>query len=344
MRTSRNDASRKEHSDATSARLGPMAPRSRRSASAAWACRRSTAPPTKRSRCARSSARSISAATSSTPPTCTGRTPTRGWSAARSRPPRRGVPGDQVRHQARARRPGKAAASIDGRPEYVRAACEASLGASASTTSTSTTSTASTRTRRSRRRSGAMARARGGGQGPLPRPVGGQRRDDPPRARRPPDHGAADRVLALDARPRGRVLPTLHELGSRSSPTRPLGRGFLSGRFSSPDELDEGDFRRYGPRFTGENLAHNLLARRARQRARRREGHHRRASSRWPGCCIAASTSCRSRAPSASPTWRRTSPRPMSSSARRRSSRSPRRCPTAAGERYDEVGMRGVNI
>ena len=40
-------------------------------------------------------------------------------------------------------------------------------------------------------------------------------------------------------------------------PYSPLGRGFLSGRFNSPEELDEGDFRRHGPRFTGENLEAN---------------------------------------------------------------------------------------
>ena len=38
----------------------------------------------------------------------------------------------------------------------------------------------------------------------------------------------------------------------------PLGRGFLSGRFKSPDDLDEGDYRRSGPRFPGEALEHNL--------------------------------------------------------------------------------------
>jgi aryl-alcohol dehydrogenase-like predicted oxidoreductase len=37
-----------------------------------------------------------------------------------------------------------------------------------------------------------------------------------------------------------------------------LGRGFLSGRFKSREELDEGDFRRTGPRFTGDNLQSNL--------------------------------------------------------------------------------------
>jgi aryl-alcohol dehydrogenase-like predicted oxidoreductase len=53
------------------------------------------------------------------------------------------------------------------------------------------------------------------------------------------------------------ILPTLQELGIALVAYSPLGRGFLSGRFSSPEELDEGDFRRYGPRFTGENLREN---------------------------------------------------------------------------------------
>jgi aryl-alcohol dehydrogenase-like predicted oxidoreductase len=54
------------------------------------------------------------------------------------------------------------------------------------------------------------------------------------------------------------VLPTCRELGIGFVPYSPLGRGFLSGRFSSPDELEEGDFRRSGPRFVGENLKANL--------------------------------------------------------------------------------------
>ncbi len=59
------------------------------------------------------------------------------------------------------------------------------------------------------------------------------------------------------------IMPTLEELGIALVAYSPLGRGFLSGRFSRPEELDEGDFRRYGPRFTGENLKHNteLVAR-----------------------------------------------------------------------------------
>jgi len=54
------------------------------------------------------------------------------------------------------------------------------------------------------------------------------------------------------------VLPTCQELGIGFVPYSPLGRGFLSGRFKSPEDLDENDFRRHGPRFTGENLDANL--------------------------------------------------------------------------------------
>ncbi len=58
--------------------------------------------------------------------------------------------------------------------------------------------------------------------------------------------------------PEAEVLPTCRELGIGFVPYSPLGRGFLAGRFTSPDELEEGDFRRTGPRFTGENLEANL--------------------------------------------------------------------------------------
>jgi aryl-alcohol dehydrogenase-like predicted oxidoreductase len=58
--------------------------------------------------------------------------------------------------------------------------------------------------------------------------------------------------------PEQEVLPTCRELGIGFVPYSPLGRGFLSGRFKSPEELDASDFRRRGPRFTGENLERNL--------------------------------------------------------------------------------------
>ena len=54
------------------------------------------------------------------------------------------------------------------------------------------------------------------------------------------------------------ILPTLRELGIGLVAYSPLGRGFLSGRFKSPEELDQDDFRRHGPRFTGDNLEANL--------------------------------------------------------------------------------------
>jgi aryl-alcohol dehydrogenase-like predicted oxidoreductase len=58
--------------------------------------------------------------------------------------------------------------------------------------------------------------------------------------------------------PEAGVLATCRELGIGFVAYSPLGRGFLSGRFTSPDELDKDDFRRQGPRFTGENLKANL--------------------------------------------------------------------------------------
>jgi aryl-alcohol dehydrogenase-like predicted oxidoreductase len=58
--------------------------------------------------------------------------------------------------------------------------------------------------------------------------------------------------------PEQEILPTCRELGIGFVAYSPLGRGFLSGRFKSPSDLDEGDLRRTGPRFTGENLEANL--------------------------------------------------------------------------------------
>jgi aryl-alcohol dehydrogenase-like predicted oxidoreductase len=58
--------------------------------------------------------------------------------------------------------------------------------------------------------------------------------------------------------PEGEILDTVRELGIGFVPYSPLGRGFLSGRFTSPDELDADDFRRHGPRFTGDALKQNL--------------------------------------------------------------------------------------
>ncbi len=54
------------------------------------------------------------------------------------------------------------------------------------------------------------------------------------------------------------VLPTLRDLGIGLVAYSPLGRGFLTGQITSPDDLAEDDFRRSSPRFTGANFARNL--------------------------------------------------------------------------------------
>jgi len=66
--------------------------------------------------------------------------------------------------------------------------------------------------------------------------------------------------------PEGEILDTLRDLGIGLVAYSPLGRGFLAGRFASPDELDDDDFRKNHPRFVGENLERNAqLADRVRE-------------------------------------------------------------------------------
>ncbi|GAA2621300.1 aldo/keto reductase [Dactylosporangium fulvum] len=58
--------------------------------------------------------------------------------------------------------------------------------------------------------------------------------------------------------PEARLLGTLRELGIGLVAYSPLGRGFLSGEITSPDQFAPDDFRRNNPRFQGENFARNL--------------------------------------------------------------------------------------
>jgi aryl-alcohol dehydrogenase-like predicted oxidoreductase len=58
--------------------------------------------------------------------------------------------------------------------------------------------------------------------------------------------------------PEDEILPTVRELGIGFVAYSPLGRGFLSGRFRSPDDLPEDDARHNHPRFQGENFERNL--------------------------------------------------------------------------------------
>ncbi|MEQ8994919.1 MAG: aldo/keto reductase [Coleofasciculus sp. B1-GNL1-01] len=58
--------------------------------------------------------------------------------------------------------------------------------------------------------------------------------------------------------PEDEILPTVRELGIGFVGYSPLGRGFLSGRITSPEDLAPDDYRRSSPRFQGENFSKNL--------------------------------------------------------------------------------------
>jgi aryl-alcohol dehydrogenase-like predicted oxidoreductase len=58
--------------------------------------------------------------------------------------------------------------------------------------------------------------------------------------------------------PEEEILPTTRELGIGFVAYSPLGRGFLTGRFKSPDDFAPDDWRRTNPRFQGENFQRNL--------------------------------------------------------------------------------------
>jgi aryl-alcohol dehydrogenase-like predicted oxidoreductase len=58
--------------------------------------------------------------------------------------------------------------------------------------------------------------------------------------------------------PEEEILPIVRELGIGFVAYSPLGRGFLTGRFSSPDDFAPDDYRRSAPRFEGENFKKNL--------------------------------------------------------------------------------------
>jgi aryl-alcohol dehydrogenase-like predicted oxidoreductase len=143
--------------------------------------------------------------------------------------------------------------------------------------------------------------------------------------------------------PEAEVLPTCRELGIGFVPYSPLGRGFLSGRFTKPEDLDEGDFRRKGPRFTGENLESNLkLAAKVKEIAEQMEITPAQLAIAWalaqgddlvpiPG------------------TKRRTYLEQNAAAAEVELSdedlaRIEAELPAVSGERYDEVGMASVNL
>jgi aryl-alcohol dehydrogenase-like predicted oxidoreductase len=139
------------------------------------------------------------------------------------------------------------------------------------------------------------------------------------------------------------ILPTLDELGIALVAYSPLGRGFLAGRFSSSEELDEGDFRRYGPRFTGENMQHNrTLADRVKELAAEKDV--------TPGQLALAWVLSRGEHVVPIPGTKRRSYLEENVAAAEivlgpeDSERIAAAIPAPAGERYDEHGMRTVNL
>ena len=131
--------------------------------------------------------------------------------------PRAVLPGEQVRDQA----PGRPAPAQHRRQPRVRALGLRGVPAAPRLRPHRPLLPAPRRPphadRGDRRRDG---RARPGGQGPLPRALGGLGGDDPPRPRRPPDHGRPERVLAVD--PRHRAGRDAHADGAGDRPGRLL--------------------------------------------------------------------------------------------------------------------------
>jgi aryl-alcohol dehydrogenase-like predicted oxidoreductase len=71
--------------------------------------------------------------------------------------------------------------------------------------------------------------------------------------------------------PEGDVLDTCRRLGIAFVPYSPLGRGFLTGAITKPDDFEADDYRRQSPRFQGENFARNLhLVEKVKDLARRK--------------------------------------------------------------------------
>jgi aryl-alcohol dehydrogenase-like predicted oxidoreductase len=143
--------------------------------------------------------------------------------------------------------------------------------------------------------------------------------------------------------PETEILPTCRELGIGFVPYSPLGRGFLSGRFKSPDDLDANDFRRYGPRFTGENLQENLkLAAKVEEIANARGVTPAQLALAW----VLAQGEDLVPIPG---TKRRTYLEQNIAAAdveltEEELARIDAELPQAVGDRYDEAGMRSVNI
>ena len=129
-----------------------------------------------------------------------------------------------------------------------------------------------------------------------------------------PDHGAADRVLAVEPRRRGRdPADGAASWASASWPTRRSAAASCPAASSRPTTSTPATSAAHGPRFTGRTLEQNLELVAKVEELAAREGLHAPASSRSPGCSRRATTSSPSRARSAARISRRTWPRSTSS-------------------------------
>ncbi len=99
------------------------------------------------------------------------------------------------------------------------------------------------------------------------------------------------------------ILPVCRELGIGFVPYSPLGRGFLTGQIRRPEDLAEDDFRRRSPGSRARTSSATSISSPASRSWRTRRAA-RRPSSRSPGCSPRATTSCPFRAPGACATWR----------------------------------------
>ena len=109
------------------------------------------------------------------------------------------------------------------------------------------------------------------------------------------------------------ILPVVRELGIGFVAYSPLGRGFLTGKIRSVEDLQESDSRRRASRASSARTWRRTSSSSSRSRRSPRATTPRRARSRWRGCSRAATRSSPSRAPSASSAWRRTWARSSSS-------------------------------
>ena len=283
------------------------------------------------------------AATSSTRLRCTGRSPTRSWSARRS-------PSAATRSSSRRRsgirfapteeNPGNRV--LDGSRENVRRSIEGSLERLGTDhvdlyylhrvdPGTPIEETV-----------GAMGELVEGGQGPPPRPQRGGARDHPQGARHPSDHRAADRVLAVDARPRGRDPAHLPRAGHRLRPLLAAGPRLSSRSLHLADELDPGRLPPERPALHGRGAGAQPHARGQGARDRRARRTARRASSRSRGSSPRARTSSRYR--DQAPRLPRREPgRADVELSDDDLARIDAELPAAAGDRYDAASMATVN-